>query len=307
MHIDPDLLNRFEAHLIPQNPSASPIRATIIGYGEISSIFQIEDLTDIAFKRMPLFTDRQAAERYEAQYKEYCQLLREAGIRLPEDKTLIVEIPDHPVVLYIAQKRLPMEHFCHKLIHTLETPDIEDIFEQIVLLTRNVWHFNKTHRPSLELAIDGQLSNWAWLPGDHAPCMYFIDTSTPLLRKEGREQLDPELFLKSAPGFLRWLIRLFFLEGVMTRYYDPHLVFTDLVANLYKEQRPDLIPLAIDIVNHHMPEDQKPLSAKTVERYYKEDKLTWTLFLAFRRFDRFLKTKLLRKRYEFILPERIKR
>jgi hypothetical protein len=28
-----------------------------------------------------------------------------------------------------------------------------------------------------------------------------------------------------------WLIRLLFLEGVMTRYYDLHRVVVDLIAN----------------------------------------------------------------------------
>ena len=44
-----------------------------------------------------------------------------------------------------------------------------------------------------------------------------------------------------------------------------------------------------------------------VEKYYKEDKLIWSLFLAFRKLDRWLKTVLFRKRYEFILPGKIKR
>ncbi len=44
-----------------------------------------------------------------------------------------------------------------------------------------------------------------------------------------------------------------------------------------------------------------------VKKYYREDKLIWTLFLAFRRIDRWLTIKLLRKRYEYVLPGKIKR
>ncbi|HJL84873.1 MAG TPA: hypothetical protein QGG35_05660, partial [Candidatus Marinimicrobia bacterium] len=43
-----------------------------------------------------------------------------------------------------------------------------------------------------------------------------------------------------------------------------------------------------------------PLKVEEIEKYYKEDKFIWTLFLAFRRFDRWLKTTIFRKRYEFI-------
>jgi hypothetical protein len=35
--------------------------------------------------------------------------------------------------------------------------------------------------------------------------------------------------------------------------------------------------------------------------------MLWRLFLAFRRIDRWLKTRLLRRRYGFILPGRIQR
>ncbi len=38
--------------------------ATIIGYGEISAIFQIGDNFEVAFKRLPLFADRPSAEKY---------------------------------------------------------------------------------------------------------------------------------------------------------------------------------------------------------------------------------------------------
>ena len=137
--------------------------------------------------------------------------------------------------------------------------------------------------------------------------MVFIDTSTPLFRKNGVEQLDAELFLKSAPAFLRWVLRLFFLDDVINRYYDPRLVYMDLAANLYKEQQPALIPLAVEIINALVPDNMKPLTEKEVARYYRQDMLIWTLFLAFRRLDRWMITKLFRRRYEFILPGKIKR
>ena len=137
--------------------------------------------------------------------------------------------------------------------------------------------------------------------------MVFVDTSTPLFRKNGTEQLDAELFLKSAPAFLRWILRLFFLDDVLNRYYDQRLVCMDLAANLYKEQQPALIPLAVRIINTILSDSIEPLTEKEVAKYYRQDKLIWTLYLAFRRLDRWFATKLFRRRYEFILPGRIKR
>lgn len=307
MLVDENLLAQFEIGLNAQNLKDSAIPATIIGYGEISAIFQMADLPDVAFKRLPLFSNRAAAGKYVQQYNEYCRLLSEAGLGLPDHQTCIVQSPDRPVAVYIAQSKLPLERFGHRLIHALDGQGIQSLLENIAAEMNKVWRYNHSTRPALELAIDGQLSNWVWLKNADHPSMVFVDTSTPLFRKKGVEQLDPELFLKSAPAFLRWILRLFFLDGVINRYYDPRLVCMDLVANLYKEQQPALIPTAVKIINAILPDDRKPLTEQEVASYYRQDMLIWTLFLAFRRLDRWMTTKLFGRRYEFILPGKIKR
>ena len=96
-------------------------------------------------------------------------------------------------------------------------------------------------------------------------------------------------------------------ESTQIQAYFPKLVGTDLAANLFKEKKSDLIPDTIEIINKNLLGEEDNLSASEVEKYYKEDKLIWSLFLAFRKIDRWLKTFLLRKRYEFILPDKIER
>lgn len=304
MEIDRELVADFEAGLNPQDPEKSSIPAEVLGYGEISIILQIGDNPDVAYKRMPLFSDRPAAELYAGQFHEYCRYLSDAGLTLPHHETLIIEIPDRPVVLYIAQERLSGKRFAHRLIHELERAEIPAMFERIIVEIDKVWKFNASSLPALQLAIDAQVSNWVVLENEE---IVYIDTSTPLYRKDGVEQMDPELFLESAPVFLRWLIRWLFLKDVMNRYYDPRLVYMDLAANFYKEKCPELIPEAIRCINGHLPSGCQPLNPEEVEKYYKEDKLIWTLFLAFRRIDRWLTTKVFRKRYEFLLPGKIER
>ena len=304
---DRNLLTAFERGLKPHTPEKSDPPAVILGYGEISSIFQIGGMSDIAFKRMPLFHSNSSAETYITQYREYCRLLQEAGLTLPVDGTEVVEIPGRPVVLYIGQRLLPPERFGHRLIHTLDREKTETLIKKVAGDIAKIWAYNRNARPGVELAIDGQISNWVWPDEDPQTPLLYVDTSTPLFRKDGEIQLDPELFLQSAPHFLRWIIRWLFLEDVMIRYFDARKVYTDLAANLFKEQRPDLIPAALKAVNRHLPRDSAPLTAGEVEKYYKEDKTIWKVFLAFRRFDRWLKAGILRRRYEFVLPGRIKR
>ena len=303
---DKSLLVRFEQGLDPKHPEASPIPASILGYGEISTIFEIEGAERAACKRMPLFSRRDQAAAYEALYREYCGRLREAGLDLPEESTAILELEGRPVALYILQQRLPPERFGHRLIHSLDDAEIRKLLDLIVRRIAAVWTFNEKQKPGLELALDGQVSNWVW-PDSSSPDLLYVDTSTPLLRKDGAEQLDPELILKSAPSFLRWIIRLLFLKDVMNRYYVPRLVYTDLAANFFKEQREDLVPAALEIINSHLPPGDPPLTFPEIEKYYKGDKTIWKVFQAFRRFDRWMKTSLLRKRYEFILPGKIRR
>jgi Family of unknown function (DUF6206) len=304
MEIDRELLAHFEAGLNPQALEESPIPAAVLGYGEISIILQIGDNPDLAYKRMPLFSDRESAERYQRQFHEYCGYLSGAGLHLPKHETLIVEVKGRPVVLYIAQERLPGDRFAHRLIHALEPGEATAMLERIIVEIEKVWYFNASSHPVLQLAIDAQVSNWVVLENDE---ILYIDTSTPLYRKEGAEQMDPELFLQSAPVFLRWLIRWLFLKDVMNRYYDPRLVYMDLAANLFKEQCPELISDTVGCINRHLPAGHDPMSHEEVEKYYKEDKLIWTLFLAFRRIDRWMTTRLFRNRYEFLIPGKIER
>ncbi len=306
MNIDSDLLKKFEAGLNPQNLQDSSVPAVILGFGEISTVFQIGGCADIAYKRMPLFKGIASAERYSGQFLEYCNLLAESGLNLPESGTEIIALPGRPVVLYIAQKILPPERFAHKLIHVLNPDETGKMMEKILSRIELVWSFNREKRPLFELSLDGQLSNWVF-PENLSGELYFVDTSTPLYRKNGVEQLDPELLLQSAPGFLRWMLRLFFLDDVMNRYYDKRQVCIDLAANLYKEQKPELLPLTVEIMNGMFFAKEKPLSTGEVEKYYGTDRMIWALFLAFRRIDMFIKTKIMMKRYEFILPGKIKR
>jgi len=297
-------LQKFESGLEPTALAQSTIPAEVIGYGEISTVFEIQGDNQNAYKRLPLFDNQKIAEDYAQIYDSYCNYLKQIGLNLPEDKKEIITHEHRPVVLYIIQKKHNPERFAHKLIKTYNEPQFADLLKRICVEIEKVWNFNSKNILKTEVAIDGQLSNWVLAESDK---IFYIDTSTPLFKLNNIEQLNPELILKTAPSFLRWILRLFFLKDVMGRYYDRRLVYLDLIANLYKEQRPDLIPTAIKIINNYLNVDEKPFNTKEVEKYYKEDKLIWTLFLAFRRFDKWLTTKILRRRYEFILPGKIKR
>ncbi|UCH50549.1 MAG: hypothetical protein JSV54_05885 [Chloroflexota bacterium] len=318
MKINIDLLKKFESGLDPSHPETSKIPAKVLGYGEISTVFEIEDEPNLACKRMPIFRHQEELDQYKIIYNEYNRILNDkVGINVPPFGFASFDCERY-IVCFDVQEKLPPQLFGNKLIHTLDDDDIVTFLHQILKQLKKVWDFNKKGT-DIQIGIDGQISNWAirdFSPNspriDSQTRLYYIDTSTPFIRKNGVEQLDPELFLRSAPSFLVWLIRWLFLKDVMTRYYDFHLVAVDLIANFYKEQRPELIPGLVHVANDFFAKeakglDIKPLTVEEIRSYYKEDALIWTIFLAMRRLDRFIHKWILRKPYIYILPGKIKR
>lgn len=321
LRVDVGLLEEFERGLDPRYPERSRIPARVLGYGEISTVFEIraEGAEGYAFKRLPIFKDRGEIEPYLAIYREYNRVLSdEVGLSLPAyGHAEFVSSSGRPV-FFIVQEQLPADSIANQAIHLLPDGEVLLLVRLILRELKKVWDFNLASE-GLEVAIDGQISNWSIVGFDAgAPHVgedtrfLYMDTSTPLFRVRGAEQLDPELFLRSAPSFLVWMIRLFFLEDVMTRYYDFRLVAMDLIANFYKEQRAELIPALVETANSFFSEEAPEHGVATITRkdiasYYREDALIWTLYLSLRKFDRFLHTRLLRREYPYILPGKIKR
>ena len=323
--VDDALIRRFEAGLDPRQPERSQIPARVLGFGEISTVLQIGagsstgagDQVDLAYKRMPMFKDRDEAEAYETLYHDYLALLAQAGIDVVPGALAILPERRGRVVAYIAQEKLPAGTICHQAIHALPPAEVQRLFLAVLAETNKVFEFNDAGAGQTAIGFDAQISNWAivdYAP-DRAPLpdpirLRYFDTSTPLIRRQGQEQLDPELFLRSAPSFLVWVIRLFLLEDVMNRYYDRRQVMIDIIANFYKEGRPELIPDLVTAANDFMAGQAsvafEPLTAAEIAAYYKDDARTWRIYLAFRKIDRSLH-RLLGKEYPYVLPDKVKR
>ncbi len=316
------LLKKFEKELNPAEPEKCSVPTKVLGYGEISTVIEIGTGKDrnLAYKRMPMFKNVEESKNYLVLYQEYLEILSEqVGLNLVSSD--IAMLPDESkgiVTGYIAQNKLPSESIGHKAIHILSSENIQKLVLAVLNELKKIFNFNNNNKGKLELGIDGQISNWAIKDFDSKNVglknnfqLLYFDTSTPLMQKEGKEQLDPELFLRSAPSFLVWIIRWLFLEDVITRYYDFRKVAIDLIANFYKEQREDLIPGLLEIVNKFFDDKIKDgnfklITEKEVKAYYKEDAWIWRIYLAFRKVDRFL-FKLFGKHYPYILPGKIYR
>ena len=308
--IDKDYLKRFEEGLDTLHPENSVIKAQIIGYGEISAVFCIEGYDKLAFKRIPMFESEEQSERYIETYKEYNRLLNRS-VKLPENDILKIKTDDGRIVVYVVQNKLESESIANNAIGLLPEDTVRDLIVAIFSKLKNIFSGNTN---DLMIGIDGQLSNWGIYNFKEIKSresetveLCYLDTTTPLIRKNGVEQIETKIFLKSVPSLIGWFLKLFFLKEVLDRYYNFRSVIVDFIANFFKEGRPDLIPTSINIANEFLADlSLNPIELKEIESYYKRDAFIWRAFLLFRKFDRFVK-KNLKKRYDFILPGKIKR
>jgi hypothetical protein len=157
----------------------------------------------------------------------------------------------------------------------------------------------------IKIGLDAQISNWAFMQDGR---ILYLDTSTPLIRKNGKEQLDVELFLKAVPLMFSLIIKLFLLDKVLDRYYNIRTLVLDLIANFIKEKKPEYIPELLHISSRFLKEkDIKPIEEKEVFRYYKEDATIWRFFQFARRVEKFIAEKIFRREYKVKIPEKIER
>ena len=319
--VDFELLQEFENGLDSIQPDNSQVPCRVLGYGEISTVFEIlvDKMGGLAFKRMSIFETMEELDKYLISYEEYSRILVEdVGISLPEHGYGAFTNNNGRPIFYIIQEKLAAPGIGNNALHSLDHQDVLHLFKHVMQESFKVWDFSRKNE-EIDLGIDGQISNWIINDFDSrqptigdAVALSYIDTSTPMMRFNGVEQMNPELFLRSAPSFLNWILKLFFLDEVIDRYYDYRKVIIDLLANCYKEQKPELIPDLISLANRFFENEAKeldlsPIQEKEVRSYYKEDALIWTLYLSMRRFDRFLHRYILRRNYPYLLPGRIKR
>ena len=320
MKIDIDLLKEFERTIDTVNPEKGEVPIKILGYGEISLVFEIVgDPQQLAYKRIPIFDNEEQVERFVGAYREYCRILKDdVGYNLPEHDVVWFRDDKENIQLYCVQKKVLADSVCNTAIHQISDIEVETLVLLVMREMKKVWSFSKNNEV-IDLGLDGQISNFAIIDYDlnnpkvteDTKLLYF-DTSTPFVRTNGEEAMQFELVLKSAPGFLRGILKKVYLEETVGRYYDWRKVAIDLVANFFKEQRDELVPKLIEVINTFFKEEASefeitPLNLEEIEKYYKSDASMWKLFQKVRKFDRFIKTKILRKKYPFYLPGKIKR
>jgi hypothetical protein len=310
-----------------QHRWSEPLKAKILGIGEITTTIELtgpgaprrikadKSLVTLAVKKAPSFPDHQAALSYQAICYEYEKFLTETlGIRTPYAEHQLMPGKEGRWLVYNLQERLPKESIACLIIQVADQDTIEKMFLRLLSENKKLFEWNRGH-PEYLVGFDGQIPNWAFIrfSAEHPniepdePLLY-IDTTTPLIRRDGKEQLDTELFIKSIPMFLRPIVRATLLKGVLDRYYRPRDVMMDLIASFITHHRPDLVPRMIELTNQFIKTELvgsgiEPFAEKEISGYNNEDVLIWKFFRQMKRMDRFITEKIMGKKYEQRLPQ----
>lgn len=288
-------LTAFEAALDPGG--ALPAGTTVIGWGEISTVFVIDALPGRVLKRMAGFRAPEVAP-YLAAVARYCAELVARGVAVVDTRAVPIALPARHPVVYLVQPALAADTIGDRVVRDGDDASIRALLDAVLGHVGAVL----ADRGGVRLGFDAQISNWAWREGR----AHYLDVSTPLMRElDGRECLDPAIALRSMPAPLAWVFRRWALQEILDRYYQPREVMKDIAANFAKVRRVDRIPLALSAIAEHLPDE--PPSAREIEHYYRRDARMWRVFQLARRVDRFWQTRLRRRPYDYLLPGRVAR
>jgi hypothetical protein len=308
------ILQRFEERLDPGRPTVGEEPVEIIGYGEVSTVLSLGALPQWVCKRMAGFRDAAGVERYLGAVRRYLALLAELGVRAAETIPVRVHTRASGHVVYLLQPKLDPRTLGSYLLREASEAVLLACIDRVLACVRTILLANRARAGGRTLTVDAQLSNWHFpVRNGEVGEPTLVDVGTPFMRLAGVDEMGIECFLAPVPSPLRWLYRRAqAVERYIDDYFDGHKLLADLLGNFHKEGRPDRIPLVLAHVNRWLEGvgadlGVQILEREEIERYYRKDARLLELFLRLRRLDRFVRTRVLRQRYNFILPGPIRR
>jgi hypothetical protein len=308
------ILGELESRLDPAQPERTP-GVSVLAYGEVSACLRLAGLPGLVCKRMSGFADEASAQRYQELVRTYLTELAAAGVEVVDTQIVPIPRPGRAPVVHLVQPELPVASLGHSILRTADDATVVDAVERVLATTLRLAVADRERSDGLEVALDGQLSNWSFGEDTaHLGDPVLVDVGTPFMRHDGRHLIDIGWLETPIPAGVRTYYHRRGLVGAyLDDYYDPRLVAIDLLGNFHKEGRADRVPLGVDVVNRWLAEDaavlgtRDPVTADEVEKYYRSDADLLALYLRLRRADRFLRTKVFRKPYDFVLPGPVSR
>lgn len=329
-------LDRTEAQLDPSHPTDAG-RVQVIGYGEISVALEVADLPGLVCKRMSGYRDAASVSAFMDLMHGYLAELAAADVRVVPTEAIPVSRPGRPPVVYLVQPKLDPQTLGTSLLRTADDDALAVAIRQALDAVARLARRTTDRTDGVEVALDGQLSNWSFAPAGSppagsppagsppagsapaasapsgAPGPVLIDVGTPFVRHRGSHVMDREVLLAPIPPGLRaYYRRRGLIEAYLDDYFVPRTVALDLLGNFHKEGATDRLDVGQSVVNDWLatadvPGPSDPIEAGEVTQYYRKDADLLALYLRLRRMDRFMRTKALRREYDYVLPGSVAR
>jgi hypothetical protein len=317
--VDLQLLSRFEAGLDTRRPEQGLVPARVLDYGNLCTVLTVggKGMPALVYKRLPFFLSDDEASQFEGLHRRYVKLLGErAGVKVAATSTVhLHDASRRRVVVYIVQELVPEDCVCHMATYRMSPADVGRLVMAVLAETAKVFDLNRTHGGDFEVGFDSEMANWALVGYDpdrgclpERPRLTYLDTNTPMLRRKGQEQFDPEPFLRGAPGPLLPVIRRTVVPELLSRFYDFRRVAIHLVSRFFDQGREQLVPGMIDAINWYFLAERRehhfrPVTLEEVKRFHRWDTLIWRTYLFLRRIDRRL-CQVKGRPYPYVLPVR---
>jgi len=320
MNVNIELLKEFEKTIDTVHPEKSKMPANVLGSGEMSVVIEIlNDPENLVYKRMPIFDTEQQAKKHKFVFKTYNRILNQnLAIETPDFNIVWFKDEKGKIAFYGIQEKILTESIGNNVIHQVSDEEVMILVLLAMREMKKVWSFNKK-KTKLQVGFDAQISNFAIVDYDpqnpkvdENTRLIYIDTVPPFFRINGKEAMEIKFIVKSIPWFLRTPLYYLFAPGIINGYYNWRVTTVDMIANFFKEQKPEIIPRLVTRINKFFAQeakefDIKPITVKEVVKYYKFDKFVWVLLDNMRRIDRFIKNRIFKKKYIFYIPEKMKR
>ena len=121
MKINIDLLRELEQSIDTFHPEKGKIPIKMLGFGEISLVFEIlDDPEHLAYKRIPIFDNEAQVKRHIWAYREYNKLLKQrVGLNLPDYDVAWFKDQEGKIQFYCVQEKINSESVGNRVIHVL--------------------------------------------------------------------------------------------------------------------------------------------------------------------------------------------
>jgi Family of unknown function (DUF6206) len=288
--LDDRELQAVEAAVGKACASRDPRGLRQLGYGEISIVLGWPaDAPAVAVKRLPPFSDQAAFDAYASVVSSYVDRLRSAGVAVLPTEVRSVVRPDGRVAGFHVQPMVPPGAIATDVLRgtvpAADHPVVTGVADAVSRATAD------------GVGVDAQLANWAVLDG----VPHQLDLTTPFLtRPDGRLAFDTGPFLASLPAPLRPIVDRE-MQSLVRRWLSARGSLLDLVANLYKEGLDPWVAPVLGVVNRRV---GPPITAAEALRIHHQDRRLWPLLLRLQKSERWWRTTVRRRGYEFLLPER---